>query len=257
MTDIQTNDLSDNLNLLQSLVLRIAQQQDSHIDDFNHAVDHIDELNRQLAEQKQLNQQIHDDRMALLNKHNAEVTKAQTEIDRLGAVIRKLQSTAESYRLQLEELQKLDPKRMERLYKAQKEANEGLKITNEKLLRENAEYKRYNQKLKSDMQLSVSGVWNFGQERIFPFVGNVAGIVDSETRVDVGNCVWWHHERGVRLLCGYNYEEKRIVLCDPVDEETGTLYIPSVVAEKAMHKYFEELRLAEEKDKKLAAKKAA
>lgn len=257
MTDIQTNELHDNLNLLQALSLRIVEQQNEHIDTFNQAVDEIEELRAKVEELQQLNQKIHVDRLAILDKHNAEVAKAQNEIDRLNSQVRKLQTNAENYRLQLDELQKTDPKRFERLYKTQKESNETLKAANEKLLRENADYKRYNQKLKSDIQLSLSGVWNFGQERIFPFMGNVAGIVDSETRVEVGNCVWWHHERGVRLLCGYNYEEKRIVLCDPIDEETGCLHIPSLSAEKAMHKYFEELRLAEEKEKKLSAKKAA
>lgn len=247
------NDISENINLLQSLATAIATQQNQHVDEFNAAVDEVEELRAALSqakadleEQKRLNVDIHNDRLAILDKHNNEVQKANSEI-------RKLQTESADYRVKYEELMKLDPKRLKRLLDTQKETNEGLRATNDKLTKANAELTSRNKKLREDLNIATNGLWAHGQERIIPFNGEVAGITD-DARKPVDGCVWWHHERGIRLLCGYNYETDRIVVCDPVDEETGFVFTPSALAEKNMKEFFKSYKSEKER---LAKKKAA
>ena len=253
--NFQPNDLSKNLNLLQQLSVVIARQQNEHVDSFNSAIDEIEalrnevaELKRTVAEKQKTNEAIHADRLAILEKHNNSVTTA-------NATIRALQTKQESLRVELEELQRADPKRMERLYKAQKEQNESLKSANEKLLSENDLLKKRNNKLRADLENSTNALWTFGHESVYPFFGSVNGIVDDE-RKPVEAAVWWAHESGIRLLCSYNHDDDRILLCDPVDEETGRVFLPTLVADKAMKKYFKELRKEREKLSK-KTKKAA
>ena len=115
------NDIADNLNLLQQLAVTVAEQQNQHVDEFNHAIGTIESLEQQLAalrteldNQKALNVKIHEDRLAILNKHNESVNTANSEI-------RRLQTRSAEAELQLSELRKIDPERMKRLYEAQKE----------------------------------------------------------------------------------------------------------------------------------------
>lgn len=250
------NDISENINLLQELAVTIAKQQNDHVDEFNAAVDEIEllrsqveKLQAELEDQKQLNQSIHKDRLAIIEKNNQEVTKA-------NATIRKLQTEAADYRVKYEELLRLDPKRLERLLAASKKTNEELRAANDRLTAKNKELTNFNNKLRKDISIYNEGVWSHGQEKIIPFNGEVMGITDDE-RKPVDGCVWWHHERGVRLLCGYNYESDRIVICDPVDEETGFIFSPSALAEKNMKEFFKHYRAEKERQDKAKQKKAA
>lgn len=247
------NDIADNLNLLQQLAVTVAEQQNQHVDEFNHAIGTIESLEQQLAalrteldNQKALNVKIHEDRLAILNKHNESVNTANSEI-------RRLQTRSAEAEITLAELRKIDPERMKRLYEAQKEQNAELKKTNERLQSKNTELEQRNKKLRADLQLSHEGVWGFGVERIIPYQGEVVGVKDG-VRSKMSSCVWWHHEKGVRLLCGYKPETDEIIICDPCQDDSSNIVVPSAIADKAMKDYFKKLAKAEKKQQN---KKAA
>lgn len=249
----KTNDISENLNLLQLLAATVAEQQNESVDHFNSAVDEVEELRAELAkakaelaESEEVNLKIHADRLAILAKCNENADIANAEI-------RRLSTKSQSLAVELTELRKIDPERMKKLYEAQKTQNVDLKKANERLTTDNAQLKQRNLKLRSDLTLAHDGVWGFGIEKIIPYNGDVTGISATGERSGMEHCVWWHNEKGVRLLCGYNESTDGIIICDPRQEDSDHIVVPSAVAEKAMKDYFKKLVKA----KANAAKKAA
>lgn len=249
----KTNDISENLNLLQSLVLTIASQQDESVDHFNSAVDEIEALRAELAQtkaeleaSKETNQKIHADRLAILSKCNENADIANAEI-------RRLSTKSQTLALELSELRKIDPERMKKLYEAQKTQNVDLKKANERLTADNALLKERNNKLRSDLSIAHDGVWGFGIEKIIPYNGDVTSISTTGERASMNDCVWWHSEKGVRLLCGYNESTDSIVICDPRQDGSDNIVVPTLVAEKAMKDYFKKLIKAKAKTAKKAA----
>jgi hypothetical protein len=241
--------------------------------DFNEVVEErnalaaeLDQVKATLEETNKTMLHVHEDRKALLEKHNESVALANAEIKRLSdeianrdGLINRLQSD-ERKRVaelanavaELKELRSLDPKSMKKRLDAQREQNEELKAENARLKTKNTELSSFNERLRKDAFYASKGIWDCGSEKLYPHTDGDVVVNTGEGMVALSCAMWWGHERGMRLMCAYNPESDTISICEPRDD-SGTLFLPSVAAEQAMLERFRKMHA----DKLDAKKKAA
>lgn len=253
-------------------LLQAIEAYNAETNDFNEVVEERNALAEELAQVKAKLEEVtttmmhvHEDRKALLDKHNESVTLANAEIKRLSdetakrdGLINRLQSderkrVAElaNAQAELKELRGLDPKGMKKRLDAQREQNENLKADNARLKAKNAELASFNERLRKDAFYASKGIWDCGSEKLFPYDDGDVVVSTDNGMVAMSCAMWWGHERGMRLMCAYNPESDTISICEPRDE-SGTLYLPSRAAELAMLERFRKMH-----SDKMNTKKAA
>lgn len=222
-------------------------------------------LKAELAKKEDLLLHVHNDRKALLEKHNESVTLANAEIIRLSEVAnastrrydelasrhRKLETESASAAVELKQLREMDPKSMKKRLDAAKARNEELKAENARLTDNNGRLNRRNEELRRKMEALNTPVWALGSEKIFPYHDEIVIASETGNRLALVCPMWWGHERGMRLLCAYDPERDLILLCDPRDENSN-MFTPSKAAEAQMLKLMREFK---EKNLKPAEKK--
>lgn len=256
--------------LLQAIEAYNAETNDYNevVEERNALAAELDQVKAKLEKTTSTMMHVHEDRKALLDKHNESVTLANAEIKRLSdeiakrdGLINRMQSD-ERKRVtelanalaELKELRGLDPKGMKKRLDAQREQNEELKAENARLKAKNNELSSFNERLRKDAFYATKGIWNGGSEKLFPYnEGPVVAQHESGTLSAMSCAMWWGHERGMRLLCAYNPEQDAISVCDPMNDD-GKLFVPSLAAEHAMLERFRKMyadKLAD-KNKKAA-----
>ena len=236
--------------LLQAIEAYNAETNDYNevVEERNALAAELDQVKAKLEKTTSTMMHVHEDRKALLDKHNESVTLANAEIER-KRVTELANALAE-----LKELRGLDPKGMKKRLDAQREQNEELKAENARLKAKNNELSSFNERLRKDAFYATKGIWNGGSEKLFPYnEGPVVAQHESGTLSAMSCAMWWGHERGMRLLCAYNPEQDAISVCDPMNDD-GKLFVPSLAAEHAMLERFRKMyadKLAD-KNKKAA-----
>lgn len=256
-------------------LLQAIEAYNAETNDFNEVVEErnalateLDQVKAKLEETTSTMMHVHEDRKALLDKHNESVALANSEIERLSSeiakrdnLINRLQSD-ERKRVtelanaiaELKELRGLDPKGMKKRLDAQREQNEALKADNARLKAKNTELTTFNERLRKDAFYASKGIWNGGSEKLYPYNdGPVVAKHDSGEMSAMSCAMWWGHERGMRLLCAYDPENDTISVCDPMNDE-GKLFVPTLAAEQAMLERFRKMYAdkLEAKNKKAA-----
>lgn len=245
------------------------------VTDFNALVTDNDTLEAELAgikskhaEQQALMLHVHEDRKALLAKHNESVTLANEEItrltqelaivsqryDELAARHRRLETESASNAVELKQLRELDPKSMKKRLDKMRERNDELKKENAELATKLANSQRALKeanKSKADVERPL---WSLGSEKIVAHNHDSVVALEGGRRIALSCVVWWEHERGMRLMCAYDPERDSIMICDPRDENDN-MFTPSKAAEAAMLTVMKNMRA--DKLKQLEAKRAA
>ncbi|MCE9932779.1 hypothetical protein [Aeromonas salmonicida] len=260
------------LNTLREALDLVIEAHNQDSADFNRLVADNEALEAELArlraelvEKEILLLHVHNDRKALLEKHNESVKIANAEIvrlteisdrvargyDELASRHRKLETEHASATVELKQLRELDPKSMKKRLDASKARNEELKAENARLTDNNGRLSRRNEELRRKMNALNTPVWALGSEKIVPYHDQIVIASETGQRMALVSPMWWEHERGMRLLCAYDPERDLILLCDPRDENSN-MFTPSKAAEAQMLKLMRDFK---EKNLKPAEKK--
>ena len=242
------------LNTLREALDLVIEAHNQDTADFNRLVAdnealeaELARLRAELAEKESLLLHVHNDRKALLEKHNESVKIANAEIvrlteisdrvargyDELASRHRKLETEHGSLLVEVKQLRELDPKGMKKRLDGVRERNEELKKENTRLTENNRLLNHRNEELRKKIASANNPVWSLGSEKIVPYHDQVVVASEGGNRMALVSPMWWEHERGMRLLCAYDPERDTILLCDPRDDNSN-MFTPSKAAENAL-----------------------